>query len=226
MTETHENPVPWADVFLPAPLDAREIYEYATSVGAERRGQRRRRQVVLSICGCLVVALTATGVSLSGGDGAQTSIRLATQAIIPRAPAHRNRTVPASRHRGAASPAPQNAPAPPAPPMTSQCPAFAQVTAFHVLPLPILDTTTTTTPPPPDTTTTTTPPPPDTTTTTAPPPPTTTPSTQQTTPPSTNQTTPPTQISPDTAIVPPVVSPGDAPLPPSPLSLRPRRTQC
>jgi hypothetical protein len=228
MTDPHEPHDPWADVFLPAPVDPREIYEYATSVGAERRGQRRRRQLVLTICGGLVVALTAAGIGLSGGGGGgQSSIRVATQASIPRASARSTDTVPAPSHDGVAS-APAQSAAPPAPPVTSLCRALAGVTivysakltAFHALPLPtlpVLDTTTTV-PTPGTTTTTTSLPPPDTTTTTVPPNPgTTTPTTTRHTPPPTGIT-----VSPDTFISSPPAFPGNAPT--SPL-LRPR-TRC
>ncbi len=226
MTDTPEHPDPW-DVSLPAPFDAREIYEYATRVGAERRGQRRRRQLVLTICGCLVVALTAAGIGLSGGDGGETSLQVATQASIPRAPVRSKDTVPPPKHRDRASAPRKSAAPPPAPPITSQCHAFARLTsanltAFHALPLPLPLLDTTTTEPTPETTTTTT----TTTTTLPPPPPTTTTTRPPTTTPTTRHTTPPTRIrvSPDTVFTPPAL-PGDPPGLPSPL-LRPRRTRC
>ncbi len=225
MTDTHESPEPWADVSLPAAFDAREIYEYATAVGAERRGQRRRRQLVVTICGCLVVALTAAGIAVSGDDGGGASIQLATQQTIPHEPTRSAATVPDSTpHRRA--PAQHKAAAPATPPITSQCRAFAlltssvsaQLTAFHAADPPAADTTTTTTtePDPPTTTTTTAPPP--TTTTTRPP--TTTPTTRR-------RTTPTTHIvlSPRTAFTPPPVAPGNSPIPP-PSFAPPRRTRC
>jgi len=231
MTEMHDHPEPWADVSLPAPFDAREIYEYATSVGADRRGQRRRRQIVLSVCSVLVVALTAAGLGLSGGGGGgQTSIQVAMQATIPR-PAPRKPTVRApAHHRDAAASINTATPAVPvAPLVVPQCGLFVQVTAFHSLPLPVpildttttIDTTPTTTPPTTDTTPTTTPPTTDTTPTT------TTPTTQPTTPP-TQPTTPPTKVPPGTGSPSPGVatSGGQPPPLPSPLLLRPRRPRC
>jgi hypothetical protein len=226
MTE-HENPDPWADVSLPPPFDAREIYEYATSVGAQRRGQRRRRRLVLTFCGGLVVALTAAGIGLTGGDGGETSIQVATQASIPRAPARSKETAPAPQRPARASAPRKSAgpPAPPAPPSTSQCNALAGVTSSETATLTAFrkrkaaDTTTTAPTPETTTTTTTTPPPPETTTTTSPPPPTTTPTTKRTTP------TTRIAVSPDTVIAPPPADSGNVPVSPSPLVPR-RRTRC
>ncbi len=231
MTE-HEHPDPWADVSLPPPFDAREIYEYATSVGAQRRGERRRRQVVLTISGLLVVALTGAGIGLTGGDGGETSIQVATQASIPRAPARSKETVPAPRRRGQES-APRKSAARPAPPRTSQCnghagvtsSSAARLTAFHsVRPLDNPHDTTTTAPVPE--TTTTTPPPPET-TTTPPPPETTTTAPAPVTTPTTRRTTPPTRIgvSPETVLPQPAV-PGSGPVSPSPSPSVRRRTRC
>ena len=80
MTDQHLDGEPWDDDSIPVGIDARRIYEYATTVGGKRRRRRRQRNtaVVGALAATIAVAAPGGGLVLANNSRSHSEVDVAS----------------------------------------------------------------------------------------------------------------------------------------------------